>query len=135
MQKHLSALVVDGEPDIRALLKDFLNPMGFTVFEAGLPRQALSFITEYDFSLVLFEYELPGTNGQRFYREACRLRPELRKRFIFLTCGLPDESMRKGSLCIGKPFDFTLLHETIRQVVQRAAVSPKAAAVSYRALL
>ena len=135
MKKKVSVLVVDGEPDIRALLKEFLVPLGFEVFETGLPRQALLFITEYDFSLVLFEYDLPGTTGPRFHEEACNVRPALRNRFIFMTCGLTDASTLMGCRYLAKPFDFSQLDAAIRAVLQQAGDSPKASAISHRAFL
>lgn len=120
MAKGLSALVADKEPGIRALLKEFLGQLGFTVVEAGLSRHALSLITENDFSVVQLEDELSGSSSLSFYEEAFSLRPALRKRFIFMTCGLPDApNVLRACQLIRKPFDFLVLEKTVREVVER----------------
>lgn len=61
---HLPILVVDDEPRLRTSVKDILSIAGYQVECAATGREALTLLTEQDFSLVLLDLNLPDIAGQ-----------------------------------------------------------------------
>jgi two-component system KDP operon response regulator KdpE len=64
----VSVLVVDDEPALRKVIRSSLAASGFTVEEAGTGGEALGFIQQRAFDLVLLDVNMPGMSGM----EACR---------------------------------------------------------------
>ncbi len=64
-------LVVDDEPAHRALISDFLTPLGFSVFEAHTAEFALELIREQRIDLFLLDVRMPLVDG---WELASRLR-------------------------------------------------------------
>jgi two-component system KDP operon response regulator KdpE len=64
----VSVLVVDDEPALRKVIRSSLAASGFTVEEAGTGGEALGFIQQRPFDLVLLDVNMPGMSGV----EACR---------------------------------------------------------------
>jgi CheY-like chemotaxis protein len=57
------ALVVDDEPDTRALLRMILELRGYAVDEAGTGEDALSSMREHAPDVVLLDLRMPGLDG------------------------------------------------------------------------
>ncbi len=60
---RLKLLTVDDEPMHRALISDFLKPLGFDVFEAHNAEFALQLTEETTFDLYLLDVSMPVTDG------------------------------------------------------------------------
>lgn len=63
MEKKNLILVIDDEPEIRLLLKDFLEKNGFAVLLAEDGKQALKLASEYSPELVITDLLLPKEHG------------------------------------------------------------------------
>lgn len=64
-------LVVDDEPAHRALISDFLSPLGFSVLEAHTAEFALQLVSEQEIDLFLLDVHMPLVDG---WELATRLR-------------------------------------------------------------
>lgn len=115
-------LVVDDETLIgRALARILANEEVVTVEDA---RKALALIEEAPaFEVVLCDLMMPGLSGPEFYEAACRARPELEARFVFMTGGAftevgNDFLESMGRRVLYKPFDparvIACVHEVAR---------------------
>src|SRR5512134_2575601 len=62
-------LVVDDEPEVRALLRSGLEGEGFSVIEAADGRQAMELLGSHPVSLVTLDLKLGGEDGLRVARE------------------------------------------------------------------
>lgn len=62
-------LVVDDDPDIRALLRDYLTREGFEVREAGDGAEMRDVLRDYDADLVILDLVLPGEDGLTLARQ------------------------------------------------------------------
>jgi signal transduction histidine kinase/ActR/RegA family two-component response regulator len=60
---RLAILVVDDEPAHRALISDFLTPLGFSVLEAHNAKLAMQFVDEKAIDLFLLDVHMPLTDG------------------------------------------------------------------------
>jgi len=78
LRQHRSdrpVLVVDDDPDIRALLRRMLEPEGYTVIEAENGRTALARLREAAPSVVLLDLMMPEMDGFEFVAEFRRHEP------------------------------------------------------------
>ena len=101
------ALIVDDEMPIRRLLARLLERRGFTVIEAESGDAALSTAREQALGLVICDIRMPGMTGVDLFAQLCASRPELRRRFVFMSGDtaqpVGDEVMRDLPV-LNKPF-------------------------------
>jgi two-component system KDP operon response regulator KdpE len=71
----VSVLVVDDEPALRKVIRSSLAASGFTVEEAGTGAEALGFIQQRPFDLVLLDVNMPGMSGVETCRQIRALAP------------------------------------------------------------
>lgn len=116
-------LVVDDEPKIVRLARDYLEKNGFRVLSASDGPSALALARRERPNLILLDLLLPGMDG----REVCRaLRRESSVPIIMLTA-LAEESDQVAGLEIGaddyitKPFSPRALVARVRAMLRRAA--------------
>jgi two-component system alkaline phosphatase synthesis response regulator PhoP len=124
-------LVVDDEPKIVRLARDYLEKNGFRVVTAGDGPSALAMARRERPDLMVLDLLLPGMDG----REVCRiLRAESDVPIIMLTA-LSEESDQIVGLEIGaddyivKPFSPRALVARVRALLRRVQGSSKAPAV------
>lgn len=113
-------LVVDDDPEILAMLRDFLEGEGLTVRTASNGAEALDALDELVPSIILLDMRMPVLDGWGF-AEQLRAR-QLTYPIVVMTAA---ESARRWAEEIGangyiaKPFDVNELLETIERHRQR----------------
>jgi len=124
-------LVVDDEPKIVRLARDYLEKNGFRVVTATDGQSALAMARREKPDLIVLDLLLPGMDG----REVCRiLRTESDVPIIMLTA-LSEESDQIVGLEIGaddyivKPFSPRALVARVRALLRRVQAGVKAPAV------
>jgi len=124
-------LVVDDEPKIVRLARDYLEKNGFRVVSAGDGPSALAMARRERPDLIVLDLLLPGMDG----REVCRvLRAESDVPVIILTA-LSEESDQVAGLELGaddyivKPFSPRALVARVRALLRRAQGGVRAPAV------
>lgn len=121
-------LVVDDEPQVRAILARTLRADGHDVIEAVDGRSAIACFEEVGgaIDLLLTDVVMPGISGRDLVRELTRRSPALP---VVWVSGHPrDVGMRDFSPehpFLQKPVEPDLLVDTIRQVLERQARSPR----------
>ncbi|MCK5373979.1 MAG: response regulator [Alphaproteobacteria bacterium] len=78
--EDLKILVVDDQPEARAMLKDMIVGMGVTqIFESKDGRQALEFIdAAFDFvDIIVCDWNMPSMNGVELLRQIRSVDPEM----------------------------------------------------------
>jgi PAS domain S-box-containing protein len=118
----LRVLVVDDEPDVAAVLADFLRADGHDVAVATDSRVALTALAAGRWDVVLSDLRMPHLSGPQLYHQVESRRPDLARRFAFLTGDLLDRETREfleriDAPCLSKPFG----PDEVRQVVAQAA--------------
>jgi DNA-binding response OmpR family regulator len=122
-------LVVDDEPKIATLARDYLEHAGFAVLTAGDGPSALSTIRQRRPDLVVLDLGLPGLDGLDVTRE---LRRNSTIPIVMLTAR-DDELDKLLGLELGaddyltKPFSPRELVARVRAVLRRADRAPEAA--------
>jgi DNA-binding response OmpR family regulator len=114
-----TALVVEDEPMISALLSSILENEGFRVLQAAVPGEA-----EYiwvreggKIDLLFADNQLPGGCGHDLAEAFSEMNPDLK--VIFMS-GMDEHSLPKrdvsGSVFLKKPFSGRGVHEALRRV-------------------
>ena len=63
-----SILVIDDDPQIRNLLRETLETLGYDVETVGDPMEAPAVFLERSFDLIMLDYDMPGLNGKALHR-------------------------------------------------------------------
>ncbi|MEI7731639.1 MAG: ATP-binding protein [Verrucomicrobiota bacterium] len=115
-------LVLDDEKMIAELLAEMLQLLGYktTVCHAG--GQALEFIAQNEYDLILSDMRMPGMDGKAFYERVKSAKPDLAERIVFLTGDMVNEETRAfldsiGNLSVGKPFKLANVKEAVETVL------------------
>src|SRR5215207_7430289 len=109
-----TVLVVEDEPEIAALLRDFLDHAGFGVFIAGDAEHALAVLDEQPVDCALVDVMLPGASGFDLCR---RVRETSDLPLLFLTARGDDSDKLRG-LGLGAD-DYIVKSATPAEVVAR----------------
>jgi DNA-binding NtrC family response regulator len=122
-EQHAPAvLIIEDDPGMRALLKDFLEREGLRVFEEANGEGAITLVESSEFDAVILDKEMPGVNGLDLlglFRRRCPDTP-----VILITAfggaTVAEEARRRGAArYLEKPFRFTDLLEAVRTVTKR----------------
>ena len=128
-KKHI--LVVDDDEGIRTLLGRFLREQGFILSLAQNASQALMFLNQYKFDLLILDVMMPGQSGFDLLKEIrhennvpvlmLTAMGEIENRIFGLETGADDY--------ISKPFDTTELVLRIKNILKRIPEKEKANSV------
>ena len=89
------ALVVDDEESNAALVRRVLAGAGYDVESTTLSRRALVMIERTAYDAVIADVKMPELSGQELYGRVCQIRPEMARRFIFITGDIDGEDTRQ----------------------------------------
>jgi two-component system NtrC family sensor kinase len=119
-------LVVDDEPIIAQLITDVLSGDGYEVDIASDGLIALEHIDRAEYDLILSDLRMPGLDGLGLYRQLEQNRPELARRFVFIT-GTSEHTDYAGLIgdlpvpILTKPFDMSALQRVARETLATSA--------------
>jgi two-component system response regulator MprA len=113
-------LVVDDDPDIRALLEDTLTEDGYVVRSAVDGAAAIKSFVEDRPALVLLDVDMPRLRGPETLMVLRELSPDTR---VIMISGKADEAEARRALALGafdyiaKPFDLPHLARVIEAAI------------------
>jgi signal transduction histidine kinase/CheY-like chemotaxis protein len=93
--RRCKALVVDDEESNAALVRRVLTGAGYDVESTTLSRRALVMIERTAYDAVIADVKMPELSGQELYGRACQIRPEMARRFVFITGDIDGEDTRE----------------------------------------
>ena len=128
VEAHL--LVVDDDARLRDLLRRYLAESGFRVTTAGDAAEARAKLQSLAFDLLIIDVMMPGENGLALTES---LRRDSAVPILLLTAMAEPENRidgleRGADDFLAKPFEPRELVLRIRNILQRVAASPEAAA-------
>ncbi|MBI5099303.1 MAG: sigma-54-dependent Fis family transcriptional regulator [Nitrospirae bacterium] len=113
-------LIIDDEPSIRELLKDFLTGKGFEVVTASDGESGLNLLKEDKFDLLLLDLMMPGMNGMDVLREIASEKIDIPAIMItaYASVSTAVEAMKLGAFdYITKPFVLEDVHLAIKRAL------------------
>ncbi len=123
-----TAVVIEDDPDVRALLSELLSQSGFEVTDAATGADGVRIVREHDVDLVTLDLNLPDLDGI----EVCRQIRETSEAYIVMLTGRPDEIDRLVGLETGaddyltKPFSPRELRARVAAMMRRPRRRPTA---------
>jgi putative nucleotidyltransferase with HDIG domain len=122
-------LIVDDNPDVRLLLKDFLETINYRTEEAQTGEEALTRLNgNGKIDMVLLDINLPDTSGVELLPKILEQNPSLPVAMItgYPTIELAIDCIRKGAAdFIIKPFQLDQLNLTISRILKKEEKDPK----------
>ena len=120
--KKPTALVVDDEESNAALVSRALAIAGYAVDSTTISRHALVMIQRQPYDVVIADVRMPELNGSELYARAAAIRPEMVRRFIFVTGdidGRETHDFLERSQCtyFMKPFNLERLITAVDMLV------------------
>jgi len=113
-------LIVDDQPSIRLVLKEFLSSKGFVARAVSLAEEALEILNNLEVDLVITNIWMPGMNGLEFTR---LIRNRYHSEVIILTgyhSYTVEEATKIGAWnLIHKPAKLQDLLESINRVLDK----------------
>jgi CheY-like chemotaxis protein len=116
-QRHL--LVVDDNPELADTYRELFEANDYQISVAANGVQGLKFILNNPVDAVLCDLSMPQLEGDMFHLTVQRVRPELARRFVFVTgnAGNPkyDDFLKNvGCPVLYKPVSVDRLLEALR---------------------
>jgi two-component system NtrC family sensor kinase len=121
-RRLLSALVVDDEPEVGAVLAEILRADGMLVDTASDGAGAQAMLADREVDLILTDLRMPGVDGMALHRWLGETRPELVGRVVFVTgdriSTAIDIALREtGRPVLAKPFTPADVRRVVREVM------------------
>lgn len=119
-----SVLIVEDEPLLLMLAAETMRDAGYSVFEAGEGKSALSILeSNPDIDLLLSDIKMPGMNGYQLAEAGLAMRPDLK---VLLMTGyaqdpMPRQMTEAGVRVLYKPFDIDRLPAVAGEVLKGKA--------------
>jgi two-component system cell cycle sensor histidine kinase/response regulator CckA len=116
-------LIVDDEPEVRAVARDMLKAKGYTTLDTGDPTLALRIAqTESQpIHLLLTDVVMPLLNGRELVEQIRTIRPAIKVLYMsaYSTETVEDYGIRlaPGEPFVLKPFTMESLTSTVRSVL------------------
>jgi DNA-binding response OmpR family regulator len=121
VERAWSAVIIDDDADIRALIAELLRQSGFEVTEAASGTDGLTAVRDVEPDVVTLDLNLPDLDGI----EVCRRIREITDAYVVMLTARPDEIDRLMGLEIGaddyltKPFSPRELRARIAAMLRR----------------
>ena len=113
-------LVVEDGKIIRQLLKRVLEKDGHSIAVSFSAEEALKMTAKSQFDLIIADIKLPKMDGIEFYKLLIQIRPELNRRFIFISGAIPqiviDFAKKTGNRYLQKPFRQFAIRQMISDI-------------------
>ena len=125
MSDLLPVLVIEDERFLLSYFQSALERAGVKTVGATSGSQALDLLQRGEFAAIVSDLRLTGaSDGAEIFEWVRRNRPELSKRFLFITGDLQASSAaeireRTGAMFLGKPFRPGQMVEMVRKIMSR----------------
>jgi CheY-like chemotaxis protein len=120
----IRVLVLDDERSIGMLLDRWLRASGYDPTIATSGAEAIELVRENGFDVVLCDHRMVGMAGTEVFDEIVALRPDLERRFVFMSGDVLNPELsafvaRRGVGLLAKPFDLDTVRQTLDRVLAR----------------
>jgi PAS domain S-box-containing protein len=118
--KGARILVLDDESNIRNVLTQSLQRMGYIVDAASNGIDGLALVSKASYAFILCDIRMPGINGLSFFGKVLEMDKQTARKIIFITGDTANKATR-GFIennkvpCLRKPFELIDLRKVLTQ--------------------
>ena len=117
-------LIVEDEPSVLNLMAQAMGMEGYLVLTAQNGQKALAVIRDMHVDFIICDVKMPDCNGEAFYDEVQRVRPQLRERIVFMTGDTVSPGTvrfleRSGAPYLLKPFNLSDLRKVVAESLEK----------------
>lgn len=117
-----AVLVVDDDQQLASALQWILKDENYLVDIAFDGEEALLKVKVHEYDAVICDVMMPRLRGDEFFVQAKKMRPNLEKRFIFITGFAADSDIReflsaRGLKHLIKPFPINQLIAAVKELL------------------
>ena len=123
LQGSETILLVEDQIELRGVIREFLQKLGYKVLDAGFPEEAIQIAQQFKgkFDLLLTDVVMPGMSGRELAKQ---LRPFYNMRVLYMS-GFADRTLEQDVLdakeaFLAKPFLLGELATKIRELFREA---------------
>ena len=98
------ALIIEDDPEARAVLAKALAAAHFDAVCAGDGREAMQILVREDFTVILSDINMPELDGKQLFEFLDKNLPEARSRVIFVTGEAGNPAIREFLEASGQPY-------------------------------
>lgn len=112
-------LLVDDEGSLRHAVAEILRDSGYTVLDAPSSQEALAIACDYPGAIdfLITDVVMPGMRGPELHQRILTLHPRIQVLFMSgYAEGLPDTNLPAGARFLQKPFSFSQLLASLRNM-------------------
>ena len=115
-------MVIDDEPEICNILKEFLEGLGYQVFTANSGPEGLKLISQNVVDVLILDLNMPGMHGLDVLKKVKHTYPDIS---VIILTGFPSintavESMKLGAYdYLMKPIDFKRLEIVLEKLLEQ----------------
>ena len=123
LRDSATILLVDDESALVHAIGEFLRESGYMVLDAFSSQDALDLAKEYPgtIDLLVSDVIMPGLRGPDLHRQILEFQPDIQVLFMSgYAEGLAEMQLPPGALFLQKPFRFSSLLTSLRQLQSRA---------------
>lgn len=99
MASQFTILVVEDEPDLRALIAAILSAKGFRILAVQDAYEARRILTEQHIDVLFTDIVMAGTDGVQLATQAKLMRPNIKVLFV---TGYAQKATERGAMRLGK---------------------------------
>ncbi len=110
-------LVVDDEEVMRSVVRDMLEPEGYSILDTGDPQHTLRLMREQPIHLLLTDVVMPLMRGTELATRVEAMSPSTR--ILLMSAYAMSEVAATGRAFISKPFSVHCLNDKVRQMLGR----------------
>ncbi len=120
--KPYKIMVIDDEPEICNILKEFLEGLGYQVFTANSGPEGLKLISQNVVDVLILDLNMPGMHGLDVLKKVKHTYPDIS---VIILTGFPSintavESMKLGAYdYLMKPIDFKRLEIVLEKLLEQ----------------
>jgi CheY-like chemotaxis protein len=123
METTKTILVVEDKEQVRSVILETLEHLGYAVLEAADGTRALELAADHDgpIDLLLADIVMPGMHGDEVARQFQGIRPQAKVLFMsgYTTRSTAEQlKATAGASFIAKPFSLPELTDTLRKVLE-----------------
>lgn len=123
--RRKTVLILEDDGAFAGSLKDMLEQQDYRITIVPSGAEGVQQILTANFDAIVCDMVMPNFPGDMFYMAVQRVRPQLCKRFIFMTGHQSDPKIagfieKSGCLVLWKPFELRGLFDALESVTGRS---------------